>query len=110
MYSFMSFAEGKASWMLNYSWDGNKEVDPREAMKNLAMAELMAGANVWDTRGHVMSGSNDIQTRTMIFNWIAKHEKTFSSPPGGRSGPSESIFHPRLETIFQNNSSSPTGE
>jgi hypothetical protein len=80
MYSFRSFAAGKASWMLNYSWDGNKHVDRREAMKNLAMAELMAGANVWDARGHVMSGSNDLETRKVIFNWIAEHEKTFYSP------------------------------
>jgi len=80
MYSFRSFAAGKASWMLNYSWDGNKHVDRREAMKNLAMAELMAGANVWDARGHVMSGSNDVETRKVIFNWIAGHEKTFYSP------------------------------
>jgi hypothetical protein len=80
MYSFRSFAAGRASWMLNYSWDGNKGVDRREAMKNLAMAELMAGANVWDTRGHVMSGSNDMETRKLIFNWIAKHEQTFYAP------------------------------
>jgi hypothetical protein len=100
MYSFMSFAEGKASWMLNYSWDGNKEVDPREAMKNLAMAELMAGANVWDTRGHVMSGSNDIQTRTMIFNWIAKHEKTFSSPPRRPVRPVGVYFSPKTRDYF----------
>jgi hypothetical protein len=80
MYSFRAFAAGRASWMLNYSWDGNKHVDRREAMKNLAMAELMAGANVWDTRGHVMSGSNDKETRKVIFNWIAGHEKTFYSP------------------------------
>lgn len=80
VYSFRSFAAGKASWMLNYSWDGNQHVDRREAMKNLAMAELMAGANVWDARGHVMSGSNDLNTRKLIFNWIAAYEKTFYSP------------------------------
>lgn len=80
MYSFRAFAAGKASWMLNYSWDGNKNVDRREAMKNLAMAELMAGANVWDARGHVMSGSNDLDTRKLIFKWVADHEKTFYSP------------------------------
>jgi hypothetical protein len=100
MYSFMSFAEGKASWMLNYSWDGNKEVDPCEAMKNLAMAELMAGANVWDTRGHVMSGSNDIQTRTMIFNWTAKHEKTFSSPLPEAGPARRSLFFTQDSRLF----------
>ncbi|HYK87316.1 MAG TPA: hypothetical protein VE398_01005 [Acidobacteriota bacterium] len=78
--SFRSFAEGKASWMLTYSWDGEKKVEAREAMKNMFMAQLMAGANVWDARGHVMSGSNDIQTRREIFKWIAEHEKTFYLP------------------------------
>lgn len=80
MYSFRSFAEGKASWMLNYSWDGEKEIDAREAMKNLIMAQLMAGTNVWDVRGHVMSGSNDMETRKIVFKWIAEHEKTFYLP------------------------------
>jgi hypothetical protein len=80
MYSFRSFAGDKASWMLNYSWDGQKNVDPREAMKNLAMTELMAGANFWDVHGHVMSGSNHLETRKLIFKWIADHENTFYSP------------------------------
>ncbi|MFB3923354.1 MAG: hypothetical protein ACE145_16650 [Terriglobia bacterium] len=80
MFSFRAFAGGKASWMLNYSWDNNEKIDRREAMKNLAMPELMAGTNVWDARGHVMSGSNDIDTRKLIFNWIADHQQTFFSP------------------------------
>jgi hypothetical protein len=77
MASFRAFAEGKATWILNYSWDGDKKVDPREAMQNLFMSELMAGASVWDARGHVMSGSNDIDTRKQVFGWIAEHEATF---------------------------------
>jgi len=77
MQSFRAFAEGKATWILNYSWDGDKKVDPREAMKNLAMSEITAGANVWDAKGHVMSGSNDRETRREIFRWIKEHEKTF---------------------------------
>ena len=80
MYSFRAFAGGKASWMLNYSWDGEKKIDPKEAMKNLFMAQLMAGTNVWDARGHVMSGSNDMETRKLVFQWIAQHEKTFYRP------------------------------
>src|SRR5207245_922828 len=32
MLSFRAFAQGKATWILNYSWDGDKNVDPREAM------------------------------------------------------------------------------
>jgi len=78
--SFRAFAEGKATWVLNYSWDGNAPVPPREAMLNLAMSELMAGANIWDAAGHVMSGSNDLPTRTELFAWIREHEGTFYHP------------------------------
>ena len=79
MLTFRGFAQGKATWILNYSWDGDKGVDAREAMKNLAMSEVMAGANFWDAPGHSMAGSNDLATRTQIFEWIAKNEKTFYS-------------------------------
>ncbi|HEV7513815.1 MAG TPA: hypothetical protein VGO27_19115 [Candidatus Acidoferrum sp.] len=80
MLSFRAFAQGKPTWLLNYSWDGDKQVEPSDAMKNLAMSEIMAGVNVWDAPGHSMAGSNDIRTRTQIFKWIAQHEKTFYSP------------------------------
>ena len=80
MYSFRSFAEGKPSWILNYSWEGQRNVSPREAMENLAMAEIMSGCNFWDARGHVMSGSNNIETRKLIFRWIRDHQNTFYSP------------------------------
>jgi hypothetical protein len=76
MLSFRAFAEGKATWLLNYSWDGDKGVDPREAMKTLAASQVMDGVNFWDAPGHTMGGSNDIATRTEIFRWIAAHEKT----------------------------------
>jgi hypothetical protein len=80
MLSFRAFAQGKATWILNYSWDGDKGVDPREAMKNLAMSQVMAGVNTWDAPGHTMAGSNDIKTRAEIFSWIAQHEKTLYAP------------------------------
>jgi len=80
MHSFRAFAEPKATWILNYSWDGQKQVDRREAMKNLAMSELMAGANFWDAPGHSMAGSNDYATRREIFSWIRAHENTFYKP------------------------------
>ena len=80
MYSFRAFAGSKPSWMLSYSWDKEKQIAPGEAMKNLAMAQLMAGTNTWDAQGHVMSGSNDIQTRKAIFGWIKEHEKIFFRP------------------------------
>jgi len=80
MHSFRAFAQGKATWILNYSWDGDKVVDKRQAMMNLAMSQLMDGANFWDAPGHSMAGSNDLATRTKIFSWIKEHEKTFYLP------------------------------
>jgi len=80
MHSFRAFAQGKATWILNYSWDGDKNVDAREAMMNLAMSQVMAGANSWDAPGHSMAGSNDLPTRKKIFSWIQAHEKTFYRP------------------------------
>jgi hypothetical protein len=80
MLTFRAFAAGKATWILNYSWDGDKNVDPREAMKNLAMSHVIAGANFWDAPGHSMAGSNDQPTRAEIFQWIGKNEKTLYSP------------------------------
>jgi hypothetical protein len=80
MHSFRAFAQGKATWILNYSWDGDKKVDAREAMMNLAMSQVMAGANFWDAPGHSMAGSNDLPTRKRIFEWIHAHEKTFYLP------------------------------
>jgi hypothetical protein len=80
MLSFRAFAQGKPTWVLNYSWDGDKDIPPSDAMKNLAMSQLMAGVNVWDAPGHSMAGSNDIRTRAQIFKWIAQHEKMFYSP------------------------------
>jgi hypothetical protein len=80
MHSFRAFAQGKATWILNYSWDGDKVVDKHEAMMNLAMSQIMAGANFWDAPGHSMAGSNDLTTRKKIFDWIGEHEKTFYLP------------------------------
>lgn len=80
MHSFRAFAQGKATWILNYSWDGDKKVDRREAMMNLAASEIMAGANFWDAPGHSMAGSNDPATRKKIFSWIKDHEDTFYLP------------------------------
>src|ERR1700729_712417 len=75
--SFRAFAGDKPTWILNYSWDGAPHVKRRDAMLNLFMSELMAGANLWDARGHVMSGSNDMATRSEVFHWVAAHEDIF---------------------------------
>ncbi|PYX50990.1 MAG: hypothetical protein DMG79_04405 [Acidobacteria bacterium] len=85
MHTFRAFAQGpngqdKPTWILNYSWDGDKVVDKREAMMNLAMSQIMDGANFWDAPGHSMAGSNDLATRKKIFSWIQAHEKTFYLP------------------------------
>jgi hypothetical protein len=80
MHSFRAFAQGKPTWILNYSWDGDKKVDIRESMMNLAMSQVMDGANFWDAPGHSMAGSNDLAMRKTIFSWIKEHEKTFYLP------------------------------
>ena len=78
--AFRAFAGNKPTWMLSYSWDRGNRVPPQEPMKNLAMAEVMAGANCWDARGHGMSGSNDYATRKEIYGWIARHERRLYAP------------------------------
>ena len=80
MLSFRAFAQDKASWILNYSWDGQKGVTAPEPMKNLANSIVMTGSNFWDAPGHSMAGTNDEATRKEIFAWIEKNEKTLYSP------------------------------
>lgn len=86
--SFRAFAQGKPTWILNYSWDGNPRVKPSDAMKNLAMSEVIAGANFWDAPGHVMAGSNDLATRKQIFAWIKQNQHALyaSRTPVGNLG------------------------
>lgn len=88
MRSFRAFAGGKPTWILNYSWDGAKNVKPRDAMLNLVMSQIMAGANPWDAQGHVMSGSNDLAARIEIYGWLQKHEDIFGAirKPVGETG------------------------
>jgi hypothetical protein len=74
MHAFRAFAEGKPTWILNYSWDGDKKIAPSDAMQNLAMSQVMVGANFWDAKGHSMSNSNDMAMRTRIFDWIRRNE------------------------------------
>lgn len=80
MATFRAFAENKATWILNYSWDGDRRVDAKPSMQNLAMSQLMVGANFWDAKGHSMSGSNDLPTRQRIFRWIERHQDVFYRP------------------------------
>jgi hypothetical protein len=101
MQSFRAFAQGKATWILNYSWDGDQKVDRREAMMNLAVSEIMAGANFWDAPGHSMAGSNDLPTRKKIFAWIKAHETTFYSLRTPIS-PIGVYFSPQTRNFFPN--------
>jgi hypothetical protein len=99
MQSFRAFAQGKATWILNYSWDGDTKVDRRESMMNLAVSEIMAGANFWDAPGHSMAGSNDLPTRRKIFSWIKANEKTFYSPRSPVT-PIGVYFSPQTRNFF----------
>ncbi|WP_446742641.1 hypothetical protein [Silvibacterium acidisoli] len=76
--SFRAFAGDRSTWILNYSWDGAAGVKPHDAMLNLFASELVAGANLWDARGHVMSGSNDMTTRSEVYHWVAMHDSLFA--------------------------------
>jgi hypothetical protein len=84
---------------LNYSWDGYKKIGPREPMKNLAMSQIMDGANFWDAPGHSMAGSNDYATRREIFSWIKAHQNTFYQPRTPIS-PVGVYFSPRTRDYF----------
>jgi len=99
MFAFRAFAGNKPTWMLNYSWDGEKNVSEPEAMKTLFAAQLTAGANTWDAQGHVMSGSNDLATRTQIFAWIREHERVFYDPREPLS-PIGVYFSPKTRDYF----------
>ena len=94
MHTFRAFAQGKATWILNYSWDGDQKVDRRESMMNLAASEIMAGANFWDAPGHSMAGSNDpldaerrffpgpMPTRKLFIHRAYRFRQSeFTSPP-----------------------------
>lgn len=99
MHSFRAFAQGKPTWILNYSWDGQKNVSIPESMKNLAMSEVMADSNFWDAPGHSMAGSNDYPTRREIFAWIKANEKTLFDPRTPIS-PVGVYFSPKTRDYF----------
>jgi len=80
MFTFRAFAEGKPSWMLSYSWDENEPVSVSESMHNMFASHVMAGLNTWDAHGHVMSGSNDFETRTVAYKWIEENKKRLYAP------------------------------
>ncbi len=75
MFTFRAFAGKKPTWMLSYSWNGHERIKPGNAMQNLFVAQAMAGANSWDARGEVMSGTNDSGTRRGVFDWIEANQE-----------------------------------
>jgi hypothetical protein len=99
MYSFRAFAEGKPSWMLSYSWDGEDSIRPADAIENLAMSQVMAGTNSWDARRFVMSGSNDYEARTKVYKWISENEKLIYAPRKTIS-PVGIYFSPKTRSYF----------
>ncbi|MGA8274634.1 MAG: hypothetical protein WB919_23965 [Candidatus Sulfotelmatobacter sp.] len=101
MHSFRAFAQGKATWILNYSWDGDQKVDRSQAMLNLAASEIATGANFWDAPGHSMAGSNDPATRKKIFAWIKAHENTFYRPRTAIA-PMGVYFSPETRNYYAN--------
>lgn len=100
MRAFRAFAQGKPTWILNYSWDGDKKIKPSDAMQNLAMSQVAAGANFWDAPGHVMAGSNDRAMRQRIFRWIAKNQKELYNPREPIQ-PDGIYFSPRTRDYFE---------
>lgn len=99
MYTFRAFAEGKPSWMLSYSWDGEDSIRPSDAIENLAMSQVMAGTNSWDAHRFVMGGSNDFEARTKVYKWISKNEKLIYAPRKKMS-PVGIYFSPKTRSYF----------
>ncbi len=99
MYTFRAFAEGKPSWMLSYSWNGEDSIRPADAIENLAMSQVMAGTNSWDAHSFVMSGSNDYKARTRVFKWIGENEKLIYAPRKSMS-PVGIYFSPKTRNYF----------
>ncbi len=99
MYTFRAFAEGKPSWMLSYSWDGEEKIKPSDAIENLAMSQVMAGTNSWDAHRFVMGGSNDFEARTKVYKWISENEKLIYAPRKPIS-PVGIYFSPKTRDYF----------
>jgi len=99
MYTFRAFAEGKPSWMLSYSWDGEDKIRPADAIENLAMSQVMAGTNSWDAHRFVMGGSNDLEARTRVYKWISENEKLIYAPRK-TIAPVGIYFSPKTRSYF----------
>jgi hypothetical protein len=99
MFTFRAFAQGKASWMLSYSWDKGDKIVPADAIENLAMSQVMAGTNPWDASRFVMSGSNDYAARTRVYKWIKEYQNIIYAPRKTMS-PVAIYFSPATRNYF----------
>lgn len=102
MYTFRAFAEEKPSWMLSYSWDENEPVSISESMHNMFASHVIAGMNTWDAHGHVMSGSNDFETRTAAYQWITENRRQLYAPRKPLN-PVGVYFSPQTRNFFPEN-------
>ena len=99
MNSFRAFAGDKPTIMLSYSWYNNKNIKPSEAMESLFASVVFSGANVWDAKGYVMSSSNDMDTRKMVYKWISVNSNSLynDSKHEGKIGV---YFSPHTRDMF----------
>ena len=108
MRSFRAFAQGKATWILNYSWDGDEHIAPPEPMMNLAMSVVMAGANFWDAATHVMSGSERSAYSQADVRAGSRRTRTRSTRRARLFIRSACTSRHRPGTIFRTSSCAPT--
>ena len=109
MHSFRAFAQGKATWILNYSWDGDKKVDKRE---------------VHDEPGHVADhGRREFLGRARALHGRLKRSaypeedllldqgarEDFLSAPEPHSSGRSLLFSADPQLLSRTSSSAPTG-
>ena len=99
MQTFKYFAKDKPTWMLSYSWDNDKNVEPKEAMKSLFASQIFNGINTWDVKTYVMSSTNDLETRKLVYKWIADNSDKlyYKSKP---LNPIGIYFSPETRNLF----------
>ena len=80
MLTFRVFCPGQGNLEFELFVGRRQEPRCRSRMKNLAISQVMVGANFWDAPGHSMAGSNDLETRKQIFAWIQANENVLYTP------------------------------
>ena len=109
MFTFRAFAGGRASWMLSYSWDGERNIDPRDAMRNLSCPNS-SPAPIPGMR-RVMSCLIPMTSKpAKLFSSGLRNTKRRSTARASPSTPWVSTSRRRRGTISPRSSSSPTSE